>query len=436
MKTFHPFQFFKKFLPKTLFGRSLLIILLPLIIVQIITTSIFIDRHWSWVTRHLGRRMAAQMATVVEAHERNDDRLKLISKRFDFRLLQSHVRPEFTKISEKQMPLINRYLVRYLKQELCYPFEVISSDQMIHLCVQLPDTWLTVSTPRKFLFSMTTPIFLIWSFCTPFLFFIIAAIFMRNQIRPIRKLADAVHKFGRGELNIEIQPSGADEIRRAAVAFRVMQQRIQRQIQMRTEMLAGVSHDMRTPLTRMELSLAMMRDSDKKRELLKDVREMTATVSSYLAFARGEDGEATEEHNFEDLLRDCLSNLPEANYTLNLSLEKHIKLRSRYNNLKRGLTNIIENAQRYAPHMWIHAHASTEHVYLTIEDNGPGIPPDARLDVFKPFFRLEPSRNSQTGGTGLGLTIAREAIVGHGGTITLADSTAHHGLAVHIRIPL
>lgn len=430
---FRPFLAFKRFLPKTLFGRSLLIILLPLVIVQGITTSIFIDRHWTWVTRHLGQRLAGQVATVVEAYEQNEDRVKLLSKRFDFRIRHAEVTPTVAKAPRNG--LIKRYLDRYLNKELTHPFKTESSDHNISIHVKLPDHWITITTKRKFLFSMTTPIFLIWSLCTPILFFLIAAIFMRNQIRPIRRLADAVHRFGRGEHNIEIKPQGADEIRRAAVAFRVMQQRIQRQIHMRTEMLAGVSHDMRTPLTRMELALAMMPPSTQKDAMLQDVREMAETVNSYIAFARGEEKEPMADIPLQSLLDDCLRVIPQGKITLQMPLKSDFVLACRYNSLKRGLGNIIENALRYGEHMWIHVNASKEHIYISIEDNGPGIPHEARLDVFKPFFRLEPSRNQTTGGTGLGLTIAREAIVSHGGTITLADST-HGGLAVHIRIPL
>lgn len=430
---FHPFLAFKRLMPKTLFARSLLMILLPLILVQAVTTYVFIDRHWTWVTQHLGKRLAGQIATTVEAFEHNDDRVKLLSKRFDFRIRQSQEKPQLTTNTHNK--LIKRYLWRYLRNELAYPFQIESSDHMIYVHVELPQHWITISTKRKFLFSMTTPIFLIWSLCTPLLFFLIAALFMRNQIRPIRRLADAVHRFGRGEHNIDIKPQGADEIRRAAVAFRVMQQRIQRQIHMRTELLAGVSHDLRTPLTRMELAMAMMPASPHKDEILKDVREMTATIQAYIAFARGDEKEIMAACALKDLLNDCLRNVPADFVTIHSPLKDDFIVHCRYNSLRRGLTNIIENAQRYADHMWMKINVSKQHLYIAIEDNGPGIPADARLDVFKPFYRLEPSRNQQTGGTGLGLTIAREAFVGHGGTITLADSS-HGGLAVHIRLPL
>lgn len=427
-----PFQKLKAFLPKTLFGRSVLIIVLPLIFVQLITTYVFIERHWTWVTRHLGRRLAGQMATVIESYEKNDDRYKLLAKRFDFRVNLSSEKP--FKVIAPPHKLTRRYLIRYLNQELTYPFRVEADNNWISLHVQHPQGWITLTTQRKFLFSMTTPIFLIWSICTPILFFLIAVIFMRNQIRPIRRLADVVHRFGKGEMHIDLKPEGADEIRRATVAFRVMQERIHRQIQMRTEMLAGVSHDMRTPLTRMELTLAMMKGSVQKNELLKDVREMTKTVESYLAFSRGEDGEQTKEIPLQDFLNDCLWGIKKSLITLENTLTNNARIRSRPLNLKRGITNILENALRYGSHVWIYVNASKEFLYLSIEDNGPGIPADARMDVFKPFFRLEPSRNQKTGGTGLGLTIARDAIVSHGGTIQLADSPKG-GLAVHIRLP-
>lgn len=427
-----PFRALKVFLPRTMFGRALLILLTPLVLVQITTTTVFYDRHWTWVTRHLGSRMAQQFVTVVEAYETDPQRGVELAKRFG---IESRIHQEKPKIKLRRDKITRQYMTKHLRTSLNRSFRVGVRKGYIDVIVQRESDWLRLRTSRKYLSPLTTPVFLLWSFFTPLIFFIAAAIFMRNQVRPMRRLADAAYRFGRGDASINFKPEGAEEVKRAGVAFQVMQQRIQRQMTMRTEMLAGVSHDLRTPLTRMELAINMIKDEPKKKELLKDVKEMTALVNSYLAFAKDQDdGEPVEQTKVIELLADAVKGVPEKNLTTEINVMRNISLRIRPNLMLRGLRNIVENAIRYADNVWVHAYTSKDYVYITIEDDGPGIPAEARLDVFKPFFRLEGSRNPKTGGTGLGMSVAKEAIVRHGGRISLTDSR-HGGLAVNIKLP-
>jgi two-component system osmolarity sensor histidine kinase EnvZ len=324
-----------------------------------------------------------------------------------------------------------------LKERITKPFHIDTGalDDHVVIALQLPEGVLEIVTNRKRLFSSTTYIFVLWMVGTAMILFGVATIFMRNQVRPIRRLAAAADNFGKGRDAPNFKPEGAREVRQAASAFIAMRDRIQRQIQQRTEMLAGVSHDLRTPLTRMKLQLAMLGNGDGVKELASDVTEMEHMLEGYLAFARGEGSEEPVATDLSALLDEVAQQVRRRGDAVDLHCEGSIQVPLRRNAFKRCLTNLIENAVRFADHVSVRAGQRGNAVELTIDDDGPGIPADKRDDVFKPFFRLEASRNRGTGGVGLGLTIARDVVRSHGGEVTLDDSPAG-GLRARIRLPL
>ncbi|MEM7652550.1 MAG: ATP-binding protein, partial [Pseudomonadota bacterium] len=299
--------------------------------------------------------------------------------------------------------------------------------------------------PRERLFSATTYIFLLWMVGTSLVFFAMAMVFMRNQIRPIRRLASAADRFGKGLDIPTFKPEGATEVRRAAAAFNQMRARIERQMRQRTEMLAGVSHDLRTPLTRMKLQLAMISDAQGADDLATDVAELERMIEGYLMFARGEGTELAEETDLLLLLRRAVGDQVRGGQAVELEFSGHLahantqlELPLRPQAFRRAITNFLTNADRYAENTVV---TITERlgngpgsVEITIDDDGPGIPPAEREAVFRPFYRVDWSRNTSTGGVGLGLSIARDVVRGHGGDVMLSESPLG-GLRVFIRLP-
>jgi two-component system osmolarity sensor histidine kinase EnvZ len=270
---------------------------------------------------------------------------------------------------------------------------------------------------------------------TAMVLFALATIFMRNQVRPIRRLAAAAEDFGKGREVPDFQLEGASEVRQAAAAFNLMRERIRRQINQRTEMLAGVSHDLRTPLTRMKLELAMIGDGPETADLRADVEEMERMVGGYLAFARGEGTEQPVETNLSALLKDVVNNALREGAAIELQTEEEIVVPLRPDAFRRCLNNLIANARRYARSVSLQVLRRGGSIEILVDDDGPGIPESQREEVFKPFYRLESSRNPATGGIGLGLTIARDVMRGHGGELQLGVSP-QGGLRAKLRLPL
>lgn len=426
-------------MPRSLFGRVSLILLTPLVLVMAITTFVFIDRHWEDSTQRLSQNIAGDLAALVEIRRSSNwppEKIAQFAKdNFDFRVQFSPDRVNKQTYLTPMRSLGLYFLMEAFRDSLKDPFHVVISKNTIDVDVIIPREVLHVSMPRKRLLSKTALVFLMWQIGTPVLFFIIAAIFMRNQIRPIRRLAYAADRFGKGRETKKFNPEGAFEIRQAGIAFNHMRKRIERQITQRTEMLAGVSHDLRTPLTRMALQLEMMPQTSALKGLKIDVKEMTKMIEAYLAFAKGEDGEKAKLINLKLLLGDIINAFIQSPPLIHLSCDPSLRIELRVQAIKRGLTNLLENALRYAGKVWISVETPPQWIVILIDDDGPGIPKDKREDVFKPFFRLEQSRNIDTGGVGLGLAIARDAIHQHGGKINLKDSPKG-GLRVVIRLPV
>lgn len=435
----------KKYLPKTLFGRALAIILTPLILMQAITTFVFYDRHWDTMVRRLASSLAGDIALVV-AEVEEDASLSSVAK-VD-RLSREHLDLVVTyragAILENRgsAPIFDpgfSELAKALGERVRRPFVIDTEAVERHLAiaVQLPDGVLEVLAHQKRIYSSTTYIFVMWMFGSSLVLFAVAMIFMRNQIRPIRRLALAARAFGLGRDVRNFKPEGAREVRQAAEAFNQMRDRIRRQIAQRTDMLSGVSHDLRTPLTRMKLQLAMLGDSRDIRELREDVLEMERMVEGYLAFARGEGTERATPTDLKNLVADLVIGERRAGKPIELDLpdgpSQVFELKPQ--SLKRALANLIANARRHAAHIRVTLQIGEEIGEIFVDDDGPGIPEAERENVFRPFYRGEPSRNPETGGTGLGLTIARDIVHGHGGDLTLEESPMG-GLRARIRLPL
>jgi len=307
--------------------------------------------------------------------------------------------------------------------------------EWIAVYVQLNAGVLAVHVPERRVYTPTADIFIVWMLGSSVLLSAVAILFLRNQIRPILRLADAAEQMGKGMDVPDFRPEGAHEVRQAAVNLLVMRDRLKRQVQQRTAMLNGVSHDLRTPLTRMKLQLALMPEAEDISELKADVAEMTAMVESYLAFARGEDRTVPESVDTEMLLNDIASAARRADIPITLAAQTHAVLRLRPQAIKRAINNLISNAARYGKAVWLSTRRDEKYYDVLVDDNGPGIPAAMYEEVFKPFTRLESSRNPETGGVGLGLTIARDIAHMHGGEILLGQSP-QGGLRAILRLPL
>ncbi len=446
MKIKTPFLgFLKKIMPRTLFGRSLLIVVLPTILLQVLATYIFYERHWNNVARRLAQGVSGEIASIISLTDRfpgADAQSSILS------IAQSQMRltatfEENTKLfvspdHDDDYGFLEKHMARELRINLPgRVFTIVTNDllESVIVRVQLPNRVLNVVVRDKRLFSSTTYIFIMWMVGISITLLAIAVLFLRNQMRPIKQLAQAAEAFGKGQEVSDFKPSGAQEIRLASSAFHEMKHRILRQITQRTEMLAGVSHDLRTPLTRMKLQLAMMEDAEARKNLMGDVEDMRNMVEGYLAFAKGQETEAVENVNLSNLVKEVCDNASRQGAKISLQASSDIWTNVRPNSIKRCLTNLVENARRHAHTIDVYLQPLNDLAIIVIDDDGPGIPEDKRADVFRPFHRLDTSRNSETGGSGLGMTIARDIIHGHGGQIQLADSPSG-GLRIQLSLPL
>ena len=435
----------KNILPQTLFGRALLIIVTPLILMQAISTFVFFDRHWDTMTRRLAHTLAGDIAFIVDSLTplpKQLDLNQIFLKADDILHIRLTYSPEEILVKKKpfqQWDRVRKSLRDALKERVRRPFSIdtIKKERRIEIKVQLPQGLLNVNVHEKRLYSSTPYIFLMWMIGSSLVLFAIAIIFMRNQIRPIRRLAIAARSFGMGRGSSEIKPSGAKEVRQATQAFRQMRERISRQLAQRTEMLAGVSHDLRTPLTRMKLQIEMLERTPETRELQDDIQEMERMIDGYLTFARGEGSESLSKINLASLIEEIISTERRDGSVINfVNKSKTIKsVTLRPQAIKRAITNLIINSKKYAETVKVGFEYNSEHAIITIDDNGPGIKPEHRDDVFKAFFRLDPSRNTDTGGTGLGLTIAKDIVQSHGGDLLLSEASLG-GLRATITLPL
>ena len=436
----------REFLPKTLFGRMLSIILAPMIFVQIITVFIFYERHWDTVTRHMASSLTSEFAYLLEELGSNpsDEELQTIMDHgwnyFSFLI-------SFTKdvsLSEINRIPATTFAEQMLRTELgkrvSLPWfvDVDSDPNLISVDIQLDNGVLRIYASRKRIFSSTSWTFIGWTVGSSIILFGVALIFLRGQVRPIHRLANAARQLGLGRQAPDYRLEGAQEVRLAGRAFQAMRHRIMRQLNERTAMLAGVSHDLRTPLTRVRLQLALMDDNDDQKAIRQDIDEMEEMIDGYLSFAAGEGEEPTVEVEVDKMVSRLVSQAAKAhNFDISFeALDPAIPPFSiRRKAIQRTFSNIISNAVRYSTKTVVTVRVRNDEITFIFDDNGAGIPEELRADAVRPFIRLEESRNRKTGGTGLGLSIASDIVLGHGGELTLLNSPLG-GLRVTIKLPM
>lgn len=431
----------KKFLPNSLLGRFILIILLPLVIVQFSVGIMFYDRHWDTVSHRLARDIVGEIEVVINFINKSalppDEMRKFLTDTGNDLYLDLKWYPG-AKIDIKQKKRLLD-MNQALKTELNYlklPHQIsTSTDGEQHIHIQLDTGVLQVIVARKRFFSTTVWVFFLWMMISSLFWFGVALIFMKNQLRAIIRLANAAEAFGVGKNVDNFKPEGATEVRHAGTAFLMMKNRLQRYLSERTAMLAGVSHDLRTPLTRLKLQLSMLPNNEDVKEMSQDVDDMENMLNGYLTFASGEGREDAKEIALTPFITNLVDKFNHTNHHINLKIQQDMNVIGRPTDLSRALGNLLSNASRYATQTWIKISKHQDTVQILIDDNGLGIPKNKRKDVFKPFVRLEESRNPATGGVGLGLTIARDILLSHGGDIAL-DTSPQKGLRVIVTLPL
>ena len=436
----------REFLPKTLFGRMLSIILLPMIIVQVITVFIFYERHWDTVTRHMAANLASEIAFLIDGlgTAPNAKQIDLvIAEGWQFFNFPVSFEPA-ASLSQPAKARPRTYPEDMLQHELnkrisqAWQVDVDTDPNLIFIDVEFDTGLLRIYASRKRIFSSTSWTFLGWTIGSSILMFGLALVFLRGQVRPIHRLANAARQLGLGRPAQDYRLEGAREVRLAGRAFQAMRHRIMRQLNERTEMLAGVSHDLRTPLTRMRLQLALIDSHPDARAIGNDIDEMEEMIDAYLAFAAGEGEEQPEETDVAGLLERLVAQAQKT-HKFDISFTPSpVSLPAfpvRKNAIQRAFSNIISNAIRYSTKTNVSLRIHNDEVTFSFDDNGAGIPEERRQDAIRPFIRLEESRNRRTGGAGLGLSITSDIVLSHGGELGLGDSP-HGGLRVTVKLPI
>jgi two-component system osmolarity sensor histidine kinase EnvZ len=442
---FRPGRFIKRFLPRGLFGRSLIIIVAPMVILQGIVTYVFFERDLDTTTRRMARDVAADVALLAALEDSTPtlerDGLRALSARelryritfHDGEMLAPPTQPSTSTIDRA----LDDILASSMGPKRLFQTSRVGND--FDIKVNVKDGVLDILVSRDRVTVSQPDIFILWMVGSALILLAVAILFLRNQVRPIERLARAAEMFGKGRPVPDFKPYGATEVRRAAQAFITMRERIERHVTQRTEMLAGVSHDLKTPLTRMKLALAMMHDDADTRAFKADIAEMEHMLDDYLAFARGEGGEEAEEADLGELVRDTATAAAKARAVaderLTITAPDQLTMSVKKAALRRCLTNLVDNAFKAGRHVAVTLMPGERHNLILVEDDGPGIPEDRREEAFRPFHRLDEGRNLQKGGSGLGLAIARDIARAHGGDITL-DSSRMGGLKATIRLPI
>lgn len=439
MRWRHKFKIARKLLPATLFGRALWILVLPIVLVQFVAVYVFYERHWDSVVRNMSSALAGEVAVLVQEYEDPNikpKRVRALAWAMGFHLRHDSGANRVFVTNEGKSDYPDFF--DQLSRKLDYPFMVqrASGNHLLLITVHMKDGVLELTTSKKRLVSSTTYIFIMWMAGSALLLCLIAIVFLRNQMRPIRQLASAAQRFGLGQDVPNFSPRGAQEIRQAGRAFVEMRERIIRQVNSRTEMLAGISHDLRTPITRIKLQLAVMKPEPKAQEAIeKDLNEMEHMIQAYLEFARGEGMEKPQIVEMSDYVAEILTDYQRQHSPVTCHDISPAALIIRPKTLRRAIQNIVDNALRYGKTATLSVRQAEGEWILSVEDEGPGIPVESHESVFRPFVRLESSRNARTGGVGLGLSIAREAAQAHGGYIRLKNKKKG-GLKVELCLPL
>ena len=431
-------KFFKKILPKRLFYRSLLIVAVPIIGLQLTISIVFFDSLWIKTNKGMTNSVVSEIFTFIEAYKNEKDynKQKLTDLYYqNFRLSINYLENEklSKNVSERWFSTMDRTLRRELKNKFKYYwFDTLSYKETVDLKIKYQDGVLQFLIPKDRITNSSARLFGLWITLPAFLLIFIAIIFLKNQTRPIISLAKASERFGRGEDVEEFRPSGALEIRQAGYEFDKMRKRITRHLNQRSEMLSGISHDLRTPLTRIKLQLAFIKDKEISKKLSDDVTEMEKMLNEYLQFASTRSIEKTENFNLSELLITTVAKYE--NKEITTDIPKTVYFDGRKNLIKRCFNNLIDNSIKYSKNIFISLEKSSKNILITIDDDGPGIPKNERENVFKPFYKIDKSRSDSKSSVGLGLSIASDIIRSHGGNIKLEDSPSN-GLRTKIFLP-
>ena len=436
-------RWLKSMMPTGLYGRALLIIIVPMVVLQSVVAFVFMERHWNTVTRRLSAAVTQDIAALIDIYASYpQDPERLVIRRIAVQRLGLSVdflpETELPPVGPKPFfSLLDQALSQEISARIRRPFwiDTVGRSNLVEIRIRLDDTVMRVFAQRSAAYASNSEIFLLWMVGTSLVLLAVAIIFLRNQIKPILRLADAAESFGKGREVPGFKPRGAREVRRAAQAFIEMKRRVERTMETRTTMLAGVSHDLRTILTRFKLELALLKSGPEIDAMKKDVDEMARMLEAYLAFAKGDSGEQPAPTDMGTFLDELKADAERNGHKTAVAFYGHPVVTVRPAAFRRCLGNLVSNAARFAKAISITGHRDHRWLTVTVDDDGPGIPVDMREEVFRPFLRLDDARNQDEGGTGLGLAIARDIARSHGGDIALGDSPMG-GLRATVRVPV
>ena len=432
-------NFVKYILPKRLFYRALIIVAAPIIILQIIITVVFYDSIWIKANKNITRSLVAQLKAIEEVYQNDKTNLDFFTdsykNNFNFEIgINQEIFPNYT--GERRFSPMDRSLRRELKSTFGnnnYWFSTSKFKNAVEIKIRSNNDVIEFLVPKEMVSASSVRLFVLWTTLPSLVLIIIALIFLKNQTKPLVKLAKAAERFGKGDYVNDFRSSGSQEIRKAAFEFDRMAKRINRHLNQRAEMLSGISHDLRTPLTRLKLQLAMLKQKDVSEKMSKDIDEMEKMLNDYLQFAKTQSQESTELINLNNLLNSIKNSLNNNNLFFD-NIDENVELKGRPIALKRSFENIIQNGLTYGKKVYLNVQKGNKRVTVIIEDDGPGIPEEQYKNVFKPFFRLDKSRSLNQSGVGLGLAIVEDVINSHGGSIQLGKSK-YNGLQIKISLP-
>ena len=431
-------KYIKILLPKRLFYRSLIIVAAPTILLQLIVTIVFYDSIWIKANKSIIRSLVSQLKTVQDVYQNDKDNLDFFTdsykNNFSFEI-GINDNPFPTSTGERRFSPMDRSLRRELKSTFGnnnFWFNTTQFKKAVEIKIKTENETIEFLVPKEMIATSSVRLFVLWTTLPSIVLILIALIFLKNQTRPLVRLAKAAEKFGKGDYLNDFRPSGAAEIRKAAYEFDRMAKRINRHLNQRSEMLSGISHDLRTPLTRLKLQLAMVEQKEISEKMSKDIDEMERMLNDYLQFAKTQTKEETSSVNLSSIFLNIKRKINNNNLIL---LEfKKINLKGRYSALSRCFENVINNGLVYGKKVYVNVQSTSNRAIINIEDDGPGIPEEHYRNVFKPFFRLDKSRSLNKSGVGLGLAIVEDIINSHGGNIQLGSSK-YNGLQVKISLP-
>ncbi len=432
-------NFIKYILPKRLFYRALIIVAAPTIILQIIVTIVFYDSIWIKANKNITRSLVTQLKTIEDVYQNNKKNLDFFTdsyeNNFNFEIgINQEAFP--SNSGERRFSPMDRSLRRELKSAFGnnnYWFNTSKFKNAVEIKIKSGDEVIEFLVPKDMVSASSVRLFVLWTTLPSIVLIIIALIFLKNQTKPLVKLAKAAERFGKGDYVNDFRASGSQEIRKAAFEFDRMAKRINRHLNQRADMLSGISHDLRTPLTRLKLQLAMLKQKEISQKMSKDIDEMEKMLNDYLQFAKHQSQESTASIKLNKLLKTIKNEFNKDKIFLNDG-GLIIEMKGRPTALKRSFENIINNGLSYGSKVYVEVKKKNNRVFIIFEDDGPGIPEDQYKNVFKPFFRLDKSRSLNQSGVGLGLTIVEDIINSHGGTIHLGKSK-YNGLLVKVSLP-